>query len=341
MRKNFSKEKAAEDFHDEIMNMFSEYRLETGLTMRQTISIAFQNYLDTHRGKVPKFGVPLEDFMAWLPLKMGEDYKSMYSVVHSLFFWEYTRTKLIIPQELNDHVLASELPAIIPVDVLKRLPQWSQWIEYQVMFENSLDPENGTNALSHGAFVSYINENGSNYLQVTMELVVFNMKQDWVDPGSWLTYRFNLDQDRPFDDAEFSKAEITNSNDLDKKLANSHIILDKAREYVLKVALFVASMQPTDESKSSLKRPEPRRKGKSYKLQVRSLCKEVVVGEEYLAVIREFNETVNREGGSRKAHIRCAHWHRYWTGAKAIQKLILKWIAPCIVSGTSEESNGK
>mgnify|MGYP004723761871 CR=1 FL=1 len=118
MTDQFFKSKAAENFHAEIMGVFSEYRLQTGLTMRQTMSIAFQNYLNTNRGKIPKFCVPLEEFMFWLPLKMDGNFESMYRVVHSLFFWEFTRTKLLVPPELNNHVLASDLPAIIPVDVL-------------------------------------------------------------------------------------------------------------------------------------------------------------------------------------------------------------------------------
>lgn len=328
----------AEKFHDDVMGVFSEVRLGSGLTMRQTLNVFFQSFLDTHSGKIPKYGIPIEDFLMWLPLKKDGDYASMYSVVHALFFWEFTRTKLMIPHELNEHVLASDIPAIIPVDVLKRLPQWSQWIDYQVMFENSLDPEQGTNAASHGCFVSYLDDNGKIYLLVTMEIVVFNMKENWVDPGSWLTFRFNLDQDRAYSDYEFSTAEITNDNNLREKLANSHIILDKAKEYALKVALFVASMQPSDPSKSVLKRPEPRRKGKSYKLQVRGKSKEVVVGTEYLSMVRDFEQTVNKEGGYRKAHIRCAHWHRYWTGPKVNQSIVLKWIAPCVVSASGEKN---
>lgn len=42
------------------------------------------------------------------------------------------------------------------------------------------------------------------------------------------------------------------------------------------------------------------------------------------------------QGGTKRPHVRCAHWHHYWTGPGKTE-LTLKWLAPTIVNGESDD----
>lgn len=61
------------------------------------------------------------------------------------------------------------------------------------------------------------------------------------------------------------------------------------------------------------------------------------------AEVKERNARVSSEQGRSHAppvaHVRRAHWHHYWTGARdsTDRKLILKWIPPVFVCGSEQE----
>jgi len=332
----------AEHFYDEVMGVMSSYERD-GKNLRQHLKDGFEKYLTRNQGKVPHNGVPFEEFLTWLPLiheeKRDEKFYQMMRDIFALFFWDYSRIKINIPEELNEHVMQSDAPKVIPVEILRRFPHWTQWISLNALFS----AQNGSNdqAMVEGAFVSFLTEGNKNFLYCIVEYTIIDLVAGTRDNSAWVSFKLDLDQDFGLrEDKTYAPVTSLNATSLEV-LDNHRRIIEMTQEHLIKSLLFVASMEPADSSESKFSRPAPRRKGRSYKLQTKGVSKEVTIGQEYLEIIREFNETVNREGGSRKAHIRCAHWHRYWTGAKAIQKLILKWIAPCIVSGTSEESNGK
>lgn len=328
----------AENFYSEVMSVMSEFKSD-GKTIRQFMKEGFENYLTVNRGKVPATGVPFEEFLSWTPFddsKRDEKFYHMMRDVYALFFWDYSRIKITIPEELNAHVIESEAPKVIPAEILRRFPHWTQWVSLNALF--SPKDHDGDQAMVAGAFVSFLTENNKNYLHVIVDYTIFNMEKGIRDNSVWIGFQLSLDEDFSLlPDGTYAPVYSMNYKSMEA-LNNHRRIIEMTQEHLVKSLLFVASMEPAEPSQSEFSRPVPRRKGNSFKLQTKSISKEVVIGQEYLDIIRKFNDSVNSEGGWRKAHIRCAHWHRYWTGAKALQRLILKWIAPCIVSGTEEKA---
>ena len=317
--------------YSHIMQPFSDRALLGGKqSMKDIAKKEFEKYLIKKGGKVPRSGVPFKEFLSWLPVR--KDNEDFFTIVHTMFFWSFNRLKLNIPDEITKHVLASEAPELIPAIILRRLPQWSQWIGFNLSFKDDLGVENATE-VSHGAFVSFQKNEGREYLHVALQISDTAEEKISKENYMWIDFKIDLMQDRPIDATEFVQ---TKTNIL-SHLPNASEVIHRAKTHLIKTILFVASMEPAEHLQSDNAVPAPERKGKTYKFKPRFFPREVTVGEEYLSTIREFDETVKRSGGERKAHIRCAHWHRYWTGKKDNPKLILKWVAPCIVSGTSKE----
>lgn len=320
----------AQAMYSHIMKPFSDPALLGGkLSMRDIAKKEFEKYLIKHSGKVPRTGVPFKEFMSWLPVR--RDNEDFFTIVHSLFFWSFNRIKLNIPDEITKHVLESDAPEQIPAIILRRLPQWSQWIGFNLSFKDDLGVPTATE-VSHGAFVAFQKNEGREYLHVALQISDTDEKKIDKNNYMWIDFKIDLMQDRPIDATEFVQ---TSSTNILSHLSNANEVMHRAKTHLIKTILFVASLEPAEHSQSDNAPPMPERKGRIYKFRPRFFPREITVGEEYIAQVREFDETVKRNSGERKAHIRCAHWHRYWTGKKDNPKLILKWVAPCIVSGSS------
>lgn len=66
------------------------------------------------------------------------------------------------------------------------------------------------------------------------------------------------------------------------------------------------------------------------------------IGAELRAYERSMMERKEHQGGTKRPHMRRAHWHHYWTGPRdGERKLVLKWIAPTMVgTGKIESATG-
>jgi len=68
------------------------------------------------------------------------------------------------------------------------------------------------------------------------------------------------------------------------------------------------------------------------------------IGSELRAYERVKFERKQHQGGTKRPHMRRAHWHHYWTGPRdGDRELVLKWLAPTMVSvsnGDIESATG-
>lgn len=316
----------AQGMYSHVMKPFHDPNLTGSKSLYAFAKEGFEKHLTKVRGRVPRTGVPFKEFLSWIPVR--KDNEKFFHIVHSLFFWNFHRLKLNIPNEITKQVAASEAPELIPVEILYRLPQWSQWIGFNLSFKDDLGIA-GAQEVSHGAFVSFMPLGNVNTLNVALQISDSDSNTIQKDNYGWVNFSIALDKDRPIDETIITEMD----KGMFSHLPNSVEVIHKAKSHLIKTILFIASMEPTEPSESAYFIPYAPRTGKVYKFVPRLFPRNIEVGTEYVAQVREFTDSVNKNSVSRRAHIRCAHWHRYWTGPKTNQKLVLKWIAPCVISG--------
>lgn len=113
-------------------------------------------------------------------------------------------------------------------------------------------------------------------------------------------------------------------------------------EVIISILMYLSSDKPDiRENEISKKRYRKPSSSKHIKNKPREIQK-WDVGYRYAASIKKYRQqnnsslsvNENSNSGSKKPHIRKAHWHHYWTGARgsANRKLVLRWIDSCLVN---------
>lgn len=83
-------------------------------------------------------------------------------------------------------------------------------------------------------------------------------------------------------------------------------------------------------------RPAPEGEGKKNAKKKRSQATWHEVGARIGSQLREYARTTTsdkpHQGGTKRAHVRRAHWHHYWIGSGEDKQLELRWLAPTIIN---------
>lgn len=82
-------------------------------------------------------------------------------------------------------------------------------------------------------------------------------------------------------------------------------------------------------------RPRPKKTKRGWRLFPADGPRIWTVGQELGAALRQAR-TGEAAGSTRRAHLRRAHWHGYWTGPRDRQRFIYRWIAPHLVGGRED-----
>ncbi|QYW05262.1 hypothetical protein pEaSNUABM21_00248 [Erwinia phage pEa_SNUABM_21] len=327
---------------------------------RSKLTAKFQEYLKTTNGKLHRHGLPLADFMTWAnmrpEIKKGEQQFDAVMRLHKLsfdaaavytqFVWSFTKGVFKIDQEIWKHLAEGEPPKILPSDTLKRLPNWSQWLDTSLRMVRHDSASDTLFALTTEGFWStylcYDHQNRTHMflvaptvMQIGKEsfiattLVMFDITKDheMEDNMDWQITATSTDGQTS---VRFTKEHETYGKIFDGLVS---AWIDSAVNALLFVASSVDNVY-----KGGVKGIIPRKQGKTFKVLPIRDVRVWHVGSELLNEIRQYESDVASESSqNRRAHIRRGHYHNYWYGPRDGERVLkAKWLPPCVVRGTAE-----
>lgn len=325
------------EIHEKLFDVVMNHTIPE---FKKGLRVELEKHLTAHSGKVPNYVAPLETFYKWfgkgykgeLPL-----WKSHMGHLHAYYFWQFARAELLIDFDLGSHIMHGEPPKKTPVEILKRLPYWSQWIRthYAIEYEHK-DPSRSITLDFLGCFASYVNIENTTYLNLTAPVYSSSGSKTFDSLEVAFVIQIPLDHDRDIDaDGTFITTVIGIPDDQEESEREAtQLIALKFSKQALNLILFICSQEQNLISRGAVQ-PSVKRKGKNYKIQATQKSKTFHVGQEFAEAIKEYETKASEsKPTARKAHLRRAHFNHYWTGPRSgTQKLISIWIPPQVISG--------
>jgi len=241
--------------------------------------------------------------------------------------WRYSqgvyRLNPDFDEELSDTVLSGE----IPVDVLLRLPEWCVYIE--TPGRDWL----GSTLYGFWAHLEWDANTERRELRFLLDaeggLIPFILHV-----GPWpVTEAY----DRAVSEARHQQSLLGRSLPAFDIPANAVADVARAVQPLLSMVLYLCSDEPEiiGPSSSRPRRPQPTRTKHGWRLFPPPGPTIWRVGEEIGALLREARATAqpHTRGRSPRTHIRRAHWHGYWIGARDNRMFKYRWLSPIVVRG--------
>ncbi|EMO43835.1 AcrVA2 family anti-CRISPR protein [Leptospira santarosai] len=236
--------------------------------------------------------------------------------------WSLSKGVYKFSQELLEELIDSQLPEILPSDVLKKLPQWSIYIELPT----------GQIQGCYGFFTFLESDNGRDELRILLDY-------DDRPPVPFTLFLDNCTIHESLDllskefkrDVNFLKGKITDS------------ILDIHKQYqievfkkILPLVLYICSENAEISGSTSYNSYKQRQKLKNNEFGQAPNVSVWDVGLEIGTKLRQFRHGTQRindlHSQSKMPHLRKAHWHHFWTGNKESKNLVVRWLSPIPVN---------
>lgn len=300
----------------------------------------FNRILTEKKGEVPPYFYPIE---IWGENRNWNNkidltnpyYREIFWHMSMAYCWQITKPEYQIPTELLPDVLDSEFNGKLPLSVLKTIPHWTGYVDLSACPIKHPLPEEPT---IEGIFLSTVTHwSGKEGLTIVYP---------YNDNGFPQTLFFPFDEGLTLEEIIASDPTIVRAAkeyNIDTVKAVDILMRDGYRETytkLLNVALFVAQeyeLQDRADFRNTFRLTQMKRSGKHYSLRFLNAHRKFPVGVDYLEEIEKRKKGQKTTG--RAAHIRRAHWHGYWTGARNSpnRQLKIKWIRTSVVSGSSKE----
>ncbi|EMN92550.1 AcrVA2 family anti-CRISPR protein [Leptospira weilii] len=236
--------------------------------------------------------------------------------------WSLSKGIYRFSQELFEELIDSPLPEKIPSEILKKLPQWSIYVELP---KNKIQDCNG--------FFTFLeSDKGRNELRILLDydnrpayLAVLNLENHTIEES------FNLFQQN-------IKNQLSNINE---KITDSLLEIYKQSQIkILKkiVPLILYICSENAEIKGSFSHSNYTQRFKEKSPSEISPASNVAiwdVGNELGERLRRFREKTQKNDlqlRSKTPHIRKAHWHHFWVGMKGSKALMVRWLTPIPVN---------
>lgn len=257
------------------------------------------------------------------------DHRDRLSVVLSACHpWRYTRQIYEIDDALFHELIQTPYDQIVPLDVLQKFPNFSFFIKTKIM----------------SFFISM--PDGACKENLNLAFVAFAPNKDAPTSVTWSEILLPLSKGKTVEQ-ELSRLEElykekNHSDNNPYKFCIQHADLRQHMKRLINVVLYLCSTQPdiVDRTPSIKLHPfhvsRKSLKGKFKILPARKI-KYFYVGENVGKVIRQHEESYSISRGKVRPHVRRAHWHGYWKGARDEQKeFILKWLPPTLVATNND-----
>lgn len=303
----------------------------------------FNRIITEKKGEIPPYFFPLEiwgENKGWnKPLDFSKkSVREMFWHASVTYSWMITKAEYVIPEILLPEILRSEFNGKLPLSVLRTIPHWTGYVNLSAFpIKQVLDDE----PVIDGIFLSTVTHwGGKDGLTICYP---------YNEDGWPQTLFFPFDGDMTLEDV------VREDPTIIRAAKELNITIDQAVEklmdegygrvytQLLNIALFVAQeyeLQDRADFRNTHRLTQMKRTGKRYSLRFLNAHRKFPVGEDYLEPLES-----RQKGGKtygRVTHVRRAHWHGYWTGARNSdhRQLKIKWIRASVVSGNKGEING-
>jgi hypothetical protein len=314
---------------------------------RSRLDKGFEAYLVKCKGKPKSSGLPLQEYVRWLNpdhVNMGKfntpGNTSIMLSAHLTYMWQFSKSRMFFDDIVLRNLIETESPELVPNEILKRLPYWSQWIELPINVSPVIktDTKRDLTMLFSGAFVGYTTIGGVPSLGIAAPCTIADtsaMRTSLVTATAYIP----LDGENRVFDLDTLHCHILNTSE-DLAEEEAHSLIATVMQFVIKFlscVIYVCS-QEEPMAREGIVRDKPKRVGQSYKLSPAKEVRAFNIGQELVQTLKEYEEAAGRVFNGRRPHVRCGHYHHYWTGPRSgSQKLICKWLPPCVVRGIAVE----
>lgn len=277
--------------------------------------------------------IPFSDWCSIVPCENDNIYYDVQNVccVAAVGTWSYTKNIYNFDNIFIDKLTDTITDKNIPIDVLKRLPEYCCYIN----IENS--PIEYAGHKIFGFFVLFI-QNDENCC-----LCFYCLAENDGMFGVFL----NVEENTTIKDQITKMPRVTSDGVIehfpiktDEHVKRKTIFMQK----LLSIVLYLCSDKPDIcnplSPGTSPHRPEPKKVKGGMKLFPAQKPTIWEVGSNIGQALRNAASQREYQGGthaSPKAHIRRGHWHGYWTGPRAgNRKFVLKWLHPMLINLTMD-----
>ncbi|MCG6195675.1 hypothetical protein LFX25_20745 [Leptospira sp. FAT2] len=318
-RKSIKKKSGPEMLWDAMKIQFPNWKEYTKQTLEQK-GKALPNWSDSVFAPFPSF-LPL--VFKGIPDKNDPKYPdkiAFTSMLTALIPWSFTKGIYRFSPEIFEELSDSKFPDKVPVEILKRLPQWSIYVE--------LPEENEFNAFG---FFAHFDFNGiSEEFKIVIvlknhlpQLLSFRLETE--------TFEESFEKMKEGIRGNLKYLTLNDGNEAKySKLIESQYIEDFKK--LLPYVLYLCSEDA--EYKGSFSHENFRKRGNEKNpedFQETSSAVVWDVGVEISRQLREYRnleKSKNASDGKKTPHIRRAHWHHFWVGNGEERNLIVRWLSP-------------
>lgn len=268
--------------------------------------------------------------------------------IGALAAWRTTQGIHWIDDTVRIAVMDTPMSGEIPVDILLALPEWCIYVP---------TPGHEISGREVAGFFAHL-ERDANRGHIELRMLV-----DYVDgppmhslmseilhlrPGLSFAASYELMLDEMGRNAEAAGASASYQIAAEELRKTSRERIGP----LLSILLYLCSSTAEyhDAGKSGAVKPtnpSPKRTKDGWRLFPPDRPKIWTIGDRLGKAIREATEQTKRDDVHRagpRPHVRRAHWHSFWRGAKSeptLRKIVLKWLPPMAVAMTDDEGNGQ
>lgn len=273
-------------------------------------------------GLAKKFLHPHEDPFPYAKLKDA-------SSLQMLAAWRPTQGIYRFHEALRLALWEMPVEGDIPVEVLRRLPQWAVYVELP-------DVEMGSLGTVQGFFtmLEFDPRNGSEWMVLE---TVSTTGTSSIGLPLRHTFRESIDG---LVASGHRRVQRTHGDEIAEDVAHSYAQRAQDAMPLWNLVLFLCSEHPGIRGTGQAEEPKRAawRKNKRRKLVLPAAKRTTLwsVGEEIGQTLEAVERGDSQDGRtSPRPHVRRAHWHTYWLGARdsADRQPVLRWIPPLIIGG--------
>ena len=259
--------------------------------------------------------------------------------------WRYSQGIYRFDPDLYEELLHSESSGKMPSEVLKRLPEWSVYIETPGLICEEME--------CYGVFVLLDDDRVNNVSELRLYAITSQTAFNTPSPDGAITFALPFADGVSIDESyelwlnrlrENAKKLNINEDQVIQSFDESRAGLVEFAKKVLNLVLYICSEEPeivdrkTPDWLPTFPRPKKTKGVVRYFPAKRPHVYDVgrKLGEE----LRKAKEKIPTPPTGRTviSHLRRAHWHSFWTGKRipgkeTEQKLIVKWLPPIFVHG--------
>lgn len=265
--------------------------------------------------------IPSDILFTWIVKKYYEKYGQMmpkekawdlYHVAGCASSWRPTQDIVKFDQTLLAHLREMQFSGNLPAEIFERLPAWCVYFD--------IGDININDESCYGFFARL--DFASKYEDIILTLSFA------CEDGGLIRIDFPLN------------CSLQESLDMSNSISEYKVKITDDLILALNMVIYVCTYGLNDGINPITSNPifpQSRKTKKGWRIFPPDKAKIRFIGQAFGNLIRKAESSyLPGSGTSKKPHIRRAHWHSFWVGAKADidnRKLIVKWLHPMIIGG--------